>query len=240
VAGSTDSYQTRISDLIIDLVPNKYASLPDYFSDAESESDDEDEKPESLKSAQKAIDEVDATLKVVKERRSSALTELSFLEQYTSTLSSTSGQKTFPDPKMMKDTLELYNAQRKILYNVATSCEKESDELEEQRKLKQKVLEKEERRFARANREKTEARKKKRAEKEEKRREQKEAKPGKLRNVYRVRITIELPALEATDDEERNANLTLTYTTNAASWTPHVCFDYYLRLATRFLISLSV
>jgi hypothetical protein len=109
-----------------------------------------------------------------------------------------------------------------------------------ERRLKQQELEKEERRFARANQEKTEVRRRKQLEKEEKRREKKEAKPEKLRNVYRVRITIELPAPEASDEEERNANLTLTYMTSAASWTPHVCVDSHVRLATGFLMSLSV
>jgi hypothetical protein len=228
----------RVNDLVIDLVPNKYASLPDDFSDADSESDDEDEKPQSLTSAQRVVDEANAMITAVEERRSSAQKELSFLEQYASTLSSTSGGTTMPDLKTMKDTLDLYNAQRKIHFDVATSCSQKLVQLELERKLKQQELEKEERRFARANREKMEARRRKQLEKEEKRREKKEAQPEKLRNVYRVRITIELPSPE--DEEERNANLTLTYTTNAASWTPHVCVDFHVRLATGFLMLLSV
>jgi hypothetical protein len=223
VAGSTENRQTRVNDLVIDLVPNKYASLSDNFSDAESESDDEDETPESLKSARKALDEVSAMISAAEERRSAAQTELNFLDRYVSTMSSASGVTSIPETKTMKDTLDLYNTQRKTHYDITTACTQELVDLEEKKKLKQKELDKEQRQFTRANREKVEARKRKQVEKEEKKREKNEAKPEKLRNVYRVRITIELPAAEATDDE-RSAKLTLTYTTTAASWTPHVCF----------------
>jgi hypothetical protein len=223
VSGSADNHQTRINDLVIDLVPNKYSALAD-FSDSESESDDEeDEKPQTLKSAQKALNKVVAKIELVEERKTCAEKELSLAQEYASTVSSAAEAKTLPDPKMMKDVLDLYNSQRKAHYDTITACAEEMTDLKEEREKKQKELEREEKAFMRSNRKKVEAKKKKQAEKEEKKREKKEKKPEKLPNVYRVRITIEIPSSEVEgNDAEQEATLILTYTTSSASWTPHV------------------
>jgi hypothetical protein len=47
VAGTTDNHPARINDLTIDLVPNKFSSLDALLDEAES--DEEDEKLDSLK-----------------------------------------------------------------------------------------------------------------------------------------------------------------------------------------------
>jgi hypothetical protein len=188
-----------------------------------------------LKAAQKDVDKVNATIKEAEERRSSTQEELSLLEQYSTAVATTISTEVLPDPTIMKNTLQIYHENMKGCYDTIAACEEKLTELEEEREKKQKALEKEQRRFTRANRAKAEERLKKKAEREERRREKKEKKPEKLANVYRVRITIELPSSDVTasksndaDDVLQDATLDLTYTTSSASWTPH----YDLRLDT--------
>lgn len=237
MAGTTDDHPARINDLTIDLVPNKYSSVPDIAdSDSDSESEDEDEEPASLQDAREALNKVAAEIKKVEERRSSARKELSLVEQYASTVASSTTSTTVPDPKTMRDTLDLYNKQRAALFDVTTALSNELVNLEKDRVKKSKVLDKEKRTFWKATRPKVEARKKKKADKDERKREKKEMKPEISRNVHRVRITIELPSSDVTAQESsadsaevfQEATLTLTYTTMSASWTPH----YDLRLDT--------
>jgi Domain of unknown function (DUF4139) len=217
-------------------VPNKYSFLSD-LSDSDSESDDdEDEEPTSLKAAKEALDKITVKIKEVDERRSSAQKELSFVEKYASTVASSTSSTTIPDPKTMKDTLDLYNKQRAALFDTITAFERDLVELAKERVKKGKVLDKEKQAFGKAIRAKVEARKKKKADKDETKREKNETKPEKSSTVHRVRITIELPLSDltaqasSTETEEvfQDATLTLTYTTTSASWTPH----YDLRLDT--------
>jgi hypothetical protein len=237
VAGTTDNHPARINDLTIDLVPNKYSSVPDVAdSDSDSESEVEDEEPASLKGAKEALNKVAAKIKEVEERRSSARKELSLVEQYASTVASSTTSTAVPDPKTMRDTLDLYNKQRAALFDVTTALSNELLNLEKDKVKKSKVLDKEKRAFWKASRPKVEARKKKKADKDERKREKEEMKPEISRNVHRVRITIELPSSDVTAQESgansaevfQEATLTLTYTTTSASWTPH----YDLRLDT--------
>ncbi|KIM82483.1 hypothetical protein PILCRDRAFT_7873 [Piloderma croceum F 1598] len=236
VAGTTDNHPARINDLTIDLVPNKYSSLSDV-SDSDSESDDdEDEEPTSLKAAKEALDKITTKIKEVDEHRSSAQKELSFVEKYASTVASSTSSTTIPDPKTMKDTLDLYNKQRAALFDAITAFDRDLVELAKERVKKAKVLDKEKQAFGKAIRAKVEARKKKKADKDERKREKNEKKPEKSSTVHRVRITIELPLSDLTAQASntetaevfQDATLTLTYTTTSASWTPH----YDLRLDT--------
>ena len=236
MAGTTDNHPARINDLTIDLIPNKYSFESD-ISDSDSDSDDdEDEKPASLKAANEGLDKVMTKIKEVDERRSSAHKELTFVEKYASTVSSSTSSTTVPEPKTMEDTLDLYNKQRAALFDAITIYDHKLVELEKERVKKRKVVDKEKHAFGKAIRAKVEARKKKKADKEERKREENENKPEKSLTVHRVRITIELPSSDLTaqtsntDTAEvfQDATLTLTYTTTSASWTPH----YDLRLDT--------
>lgn len=217
--------------MTIDLVPNKYASItaPDDDSDTDDSESDSDEEPASLKNAREARDGIVAEIALVTERRSSAERELSILEQYATSTASSTGEKT--TSVLMKEALELYTTGRKAVYDMVSESTKQLVSLEKDRAKAQQVLEKEEKKFAKANRPKAEAREKNRVDREERRREHKENKPEKSKNVHRVRITIELPwgdIDETVKDFVQEATLHLTYTTTAASWTPH----YDLRLDT--------
>lgn len=235
ISGTTDNHPAKINDLTIDLVPNTELAFDDV-SDSDSDTDDEDEQPDSLKAATQALDTVKATIHEVEERLSSARAELSFVERFASTVAS--GEKSYavPDPKTMKDTVALYNSQRATHFDAITGYTVRLAALEKEREIKQKAFNKETRAFARAIKSKDEERKKKKAEKEEKRREKREKAAEKLEDVYRVRITIELPSSDLTAQEPiantaevfQEAKLDLTYTTTSASWTPH----YDLRLDT--------
>jgi hypothetical protein len=217
-------------------VPNNQSPVVD-FSDSDSDSEDEeDEEPASLKAAVEAVDHVEAKIEEANERLSSTSHELSFLEEYASTVASSTTSKTTPNPEMMRATLDLYNKQRAEYFDATTKCAAVLAELEKEQVKKQKVLEKEKRAFARVTRVKVERRKKRQAEKEERKAEKKEKKPEVSQHVHRVRITIELPSADLTPHESnadaaevfQEATLTLTYTTTSASWTPH----YDLRLDT--------
>jgi hypothetical protein len=222
--------------LTIDIVPNKYSSVPDLSDSDSDDEDEEDEEPASLKAASEALEKVAAKIKEAEERRSSARKELSLVEQYASTVATSTSSTAVPDPKMMKDTLELYNAQRAALFDAITGFNEKLVELEKERVKKTKLLDKEKRAFNKATRVKAEERKKRKADKEERRREKQESKPQQSSHVHRVRITIELPSSDLTAQESnvdaaevfQEATLTLTYTTTSASWTPH----YDLRLDT--------
>lgn len=239
VAGTTDNHPARINDLTIDLVPNNQSSVSD-FSDSESDLEDvdEDEEPATLKTANEALEKVVTKMNEVEERLASARQEMSLVEQYASTVASNTASMIVPDPKTMKDTLDLYNKQRTALFDATTTFNDVLAELEKERVKKRKAHDKEKRAHSKATRAKAEERKKKKADKEERQREKNEKKPEKFRSVHRVRITIELPSSDLTrtaqgsdtDETEvfREATLTLTYTTTSASWTPH----YDLRLDT--------
>ena len=240
VSGTTDDHPAKINDLTVDLVPSTHNyDLDDSDSDEEDTTDEDDKKPASLKAAEEYRAEVNSKIAQTKERQASASKELAFLEQYASTVASSAQAKLVPEPITMKDTLELYNSQRTNYYKVITACNEQLAKLEKERARLNKVVIKEQKTFIKAIRQDIEAQKKQRAEREEKKREKSANKLEKSSQVYRVCITIELPASELAMSEEsseakplpevfQEAKLTLTYTTASASWTPH----YDLRLDT--------
>ena len=240
VSGTTDDHPARINDLTVNLVPNTHENYDlDDSDEDEDGTDDGSKKPASLKAAEEGLNKVNSTITDVQERQASASKELAFLEQYASTVASGAQAKSIPSPDTMKDTLELYNSQRANYHEVVTACNQQLVELEKERARLNKVVLKEKKAFAKAIRQDVEARKKRRAEREE---EKSANKPEKSSQVYRVCITIELPASEFAMSEGsskideakplpevfQEAKLTLTYTTASASWTPH----YDLRLDT--------
>jgi hypothetical protein len=146
----------------------------------------------------------------------------------------------------MREALELYSSQRKKHYETIKTCKVQLTEIDKECKRLTKQVERERNNFRRALHDKVQARRKKKAEREEERQEKRERKQAKLPDVYRVRITIEIPPVAGTDETTQvksteteasepappqpgqEATLTLTYTTSSASWTPH----YDLRLDT--------
>jgi hypothetical protein len=227
VSGTTDGHPARINDLTIDLIPNKYAHIPTFDVDSESESDDEDDEPQSLTAAREVSDAIALERQKVEERKSLANQELSYLTLYTNSLASTASNKA--DPATMKSALELYTAQRKAQFDAVAECDTQLDRLTKDAEKANKELQKELKKVERATLAKAEAKEKKKVEKEERMREKKENKPEKKLKVHRVRITIDLPAEGFNASEvSQEATLNLTYTTSAASWTPH----YDLRLDT--------
>src|SRR6202042_570984 len=111
--------------------------------------------------------------------------QLSLVEQYASTVASSTASTTVPDPKKMKDTLDLYNKERATFFDAINVFDDELVELKKEKAKKKKLLDKERRAFSNAIRAKVEERKKKKADKEEMRREKKEKQPEKSRNVHR-------------------------------------------------------
>lgn len=233
VSGTTDNHPARINDLTVDLVPNKTSYTPDY-SDSDDDSEEEkDEEPVSLKAAKEAWDNIKFEIQDMEERRNSVQKELSLLEQYTSSSTTTTGEA-LPTPETIKTTLELYNNQRAIHYESIKASSRKISELQKEGYAKAKLVTKLAKEHTKSLRGKVEERKKKQEAKAEKRREKQETKPERSANVYRVRITIELPssdltsAIEESAEVFQEATLILTYTTSSASWTPH----YDLRLDT--------
>lgn len=241
VAGTTDNHPARINDLTIDRVanPNLHSGTTVYDSESEEDDDAEAQKdPQSLTAASKALDDVAVKIGEVEEIRASARKELALLEQYVSTVTTSTSAETLPSPDRMKATLELYSSQRAIHFSSISACTAELSKLQAEHTKKSAALEKEKRAFAKAMRGKNDERKKKLAEKRERKREKNEKRPEKSAQVLRVRITIELPysdistgGFDAQVDSEHDfqeAKLSLTYTTTSASWTPM----YDLRLDT--------
>lgn len=244
VSGTTDGRPARINDLTIDHASNPYTT--DDASDTDSDDESEtDEESESLQALQTALTETENKICDIAERRASAEQELALLQQYASNLAASQSTGKV-DPETMKKTLELYNAHRALHYGTITSCAAEDIKLQAEYMKKNKALEKERRAHAKTLRAKTAAWKKKQAEKQERRKEKDEQRPEISAQVLRVRITIEIPsydtsapgtAANSTDkelpdvpdsDNVHEGQLTLSYTTSAASWTPM----YDLRLDT--------
>ena len=218
--------------MTIDLIPNKYAHISTSFDfESESEDDEQDDDPPSLVAAREENDRIILERKKVEESKSLTDKELSYLKQYTNSMSNLTTSSA--DPATMKSALELYTTQRKANYQIITECTAQLDKLAKDASKAQKVLERELKKLERATREKVAAKEKKKIEREEKQSEKQENKPEKLTKVYRVRITIDLPAGPGGNDAKasdifQEASLGLTYTTSSASWTPH----YDLRLDT--------
>ncbi|KAF7980193.1 hypothetical protein HWV62_39277 [Athelia sp. TMB] len=237
VAGTTEGHPARINDLTIDHVNNPYTS--DNASDTESEDESEtDEEPEHLRTAKMELDEIASKIAAVAERQQSARKQLNLLEDYATSLSGSRSRETLVDPETMKKALELYNSQRASHYTTFDLCAAEDSKLQKDYMQKTKVLEKEKRAYAKTLRSKREDRKKKLAERQERRKEKLEQRPETSAQVLRVRITIEIPSpdiiLARTSSDSgvldifQEAELSLTYTTSSASWTP----VYDLRLDT--------
>lgn len=248
VSGTTDDRPARINDLTIDEASNPYSPDDAFDTDSEDESEsDTDEEPEALQALRAALTETERKISEVAERRASAQQELNMIQQYAHNLAGAHhSTDKIVDPETMKKTLELYNAQRALHYGTITLCAAEDTKLQTEYAKKNKALEKEKRVQEKALRAKNAERRKKLEEKRERRKDKNEQRPETSAQVLRVRITIEIPSYDtnapsiaagnAPHDKElpdvpenlHEAQLTLTYTTSSASWTPM----YDLRLDT--------
>jgi hypothetical protein len=250
VSGTADDSPARINDLTVDLIPNPRHALSKLSgSDSEEEEVDNEEEPPSLISAQEAVKKVARSIDEVTERRDASQDELSMLKlvtfilflagffifikktKFASNVATAKPKNDMPTAQSMKETLDLYSVQRKNHTSIISACVIELADLEKMHDNAKKALELERRKLQRANRKRVEEREKKKAERAERRRERKEKKPDILAEVYRVRITIEVPTSEKSNASEEvfhGASLNLTYTTSSAGWTP----IYDLRLDT--------
>jgi Domain of unknown function (DUF4139) len=232
VSGTTDGHPARINDLTIDLIPNKYAHISkDVDLESESEDEDVDEDPPTLVAAREACDSIAANIKSIDERISAEDRALNAVDKYVSSMSQSSSN--WPDPNTMKSAVEVYTTQRKGHFEVLTDLKTRREKLNEDAAKAKKLLEKELRKLQRSTQERVIARQVQKVDREERLREKKENVPEKSDNFYRVRISIDVPAGNLADETQagdsfQEACLNLTYTTSAASWTPH----YDLRLDT--------
>ena len=103
----------------------------------------------------------------------------------------------------MKETLELYAKHRKTHYEIIEECDTEISDITKKVEKAATLLKQEEKKFQRASWKKEQEKKKKLAERKERRRERKEQRPEHPTNVYRVRITIEVPVLNDADQDSK-------------------------------------
>lgn len=237
-----------ITDMTVDLVPNYRFNLASD-SDSESESDEEPTNPElerltqGIKLLRRQLDDAD-------ESRSSAMKQLSYLDQLTNTLTQ---PLTVVGPVnsvlQMTENLDTYSVHRDKIYmafkEAQAICVKLTDELDEKLGKELKVQTAWDKTMQKANRIK-EQRSRQRTHERLERQEEKLEVP---RFVYRIRITVELDSLPSStpaiissvdtgkparegDDEppsgSEGPSLRISYITGGASWTPR----YDLRLDT--------
>lgn len=234
--------------MTVDLIPNyRFTNASD--SDSEDESDEEPKNPElerlvdEIKILRRQLDDAD-------ESRSSAMKQLTYLDQLTNTLSQALrvvGPVT--SVQLMSENLDSYSVHREKIYSAFKEaqavCVKLTEELDKKLLRKLKVQTAWNKTMQKANRIKEQYTRQKIHERLERQEEKMEV----PRFVYRVRITVELdslpsdtplvissvdtgkPAREGDDEPpsgSKGPSLRISYITGGASWTPR----YDLRLDT--------
>lgn len=234
--------------MTVDLIPNyRYNSGSD--SDSEDESDEEPKNPEleqliyEIKILRRQLDDAD-------ESRTSAMKQLSYLDQLVNTLSQplrVVGPVT--SVELMAENLDTYSVHREKIYGAFKEaqvvCAQLAEELEKKLAKQVKVKTAWDKSLQKASRVKEQYARQKMHERLERQEEKLEV----PRFVYRIRITIEsdslpsnTPAITSSvdtgkparegDDEppsgSKGPSLRISYITGGASWTPR----YDLRLDT--------
>lgn len=234
--------------MTVDMVPNYRFNLASD-SDSESESDEEPTNPElerltqDIKILRRQLDDAD-------ESRTSAMKQLSYLDQLTNTLTQAlHAVGPVVSVRQMSENLDTYSVHRDKIYmafkEAQAICVKLTDELDEKLEKKLKVQTAWDKTMQKANKIK-EQHSRQRAHERLERQEEKLEVP---RFVYRIRITVELDSLPSNtpaitssvdtgkpareDDDEppsgsEGPSLRISYITGGASWTPR----YDLRLDT--------
>lgn len=234
--------------MTVDLIPN-YRFTSGSDSDSEDESDEEPKSPElerlidEIKILRQQLDDAD-------ESRSSAMKQLTYLDQLTNTLASALrvvGPVT--SVQIMSENLDSYSVHREKIYGAFKEAQaafvKLTEELEKKLLRKLKVQAAWDKTMRRTNRIKEQRTRQKIHERLERQEEKMEV----PRFVYRIRITVELdslpsdtplvissidtgkPAREGDNEPpsgSKGPSLRISYITGGASWTPR----YDLRLDT--------
>lgn len=234
--------------MTVDLIPNyRFTNASD--SDSEDESDEEPKNPE----LERLVDEIKilrSQLADADESQSSAMKQLTYLDQLTNTLSQALrvvGPVT--SVQLMSENLDSYSVHREKIYGAfkeaQAACLKLTEELDKKLLRKLKVQTAWDKTMRKANRIKEQYTRQKIHERLERREENMEV----PRFVYRIRITVELdslpsdtplvissvdtgkPAREGDNEPpsgSKGPSLRISYITGGASWTPR----YDLRLDT--------
>lgn len=237
-----------ITDMTVDLIPN-YRFNSGSDSDSEDDSDEEPKNPEleqlihEIKILRRQLDDAD-------ESRTSAMKQLSYLDQLVNTLSQplrVVGPVT--SVGLMAENLDTYSVHREKIYGAFKEaqvvCAQLAEELEKKLVKKLKVKTAWDKTLQKASRVKEQYARQKMHERLERQEEKLEV----PRFVYRIRITIESDSLPSNtpaiissvdtgkparegDDEppsgSKGPSLRISYITGGASWTPR----YDLRLDT--------
>lgn len=236
--------------MTVDLVPNyRYTSSTDDDSDDELE--EEAPKNAGLEQLKENIKVLRLQLEDADESRTSAMKQLTFLDQHVETLTHAPGttESVVPSVSTMSENLNGYATQREKIYSAFKEaqavCVKLTEDIKEKSEKQAKVQTGWEKSLRKADKAKEQVNRQKLHERRERQEQQLEV----PRFVYRIRITIEseclpanthvVPASVATgkparkeDDEpppdSTGPSLRISYITSGASWTPR----YDLRLDT--------
>lgn len=206
-----------ITDMTLELVPNKESFSDVYPSDSESSDgedddyEDSDDEIESVKTISKQIKDVDLRIEAEIEHQKSAERRLKTLDTHSNSITGT-GQKVKWSAKEVADALEVYVNERKQLFEVNTAATVELKQLRKQKARleadKEKVGKDEVKRKAREQREKDKAREKIYRQREEKRKEAQRAKDEKLKfwpfNVFKIKLGLET-SLDTPSSSRRNS-----------------------------------
>lgn len=214
-----------ISEVSVDLLPNR-----DVFEDVYPEEDDEEDEdesesesePESLKSVEKKMKQLLETLFVEKEKIGNATDRLIICENYGKSVST----EHLP-PEKLQDVLRVYNRERQTIFSDHQAATRASEKIQEEiakvEKEKTKLLKELAKAQLKKQKAKTKLKEKatrKRAEIiKEKRRIKAERESFWARKVYRITISLEVPSL--TPDSSRRSSVTEGDFANLATTTFH-------------------
>jgi hypothetical protein len=206
-----------ITDMTLELVPNKEQFSDVYPSDSESSDDevddyeDSDDDIECVKALAKQIKEVDLRIEAEIEKQKSAERRLKTLDTYSNGITGTSGKIKWSASEVA-DALEVYDKERQQLFEVNTTATVELKQLRKQKARleseKEKAGKDEAKRKAREQREKEKLRDKLRRQREEKRLEAERVRDEKQKffpfNVYKITLGLET-SLDTPSSSRRNS-----------------------------------
>ena len=228
-----------ITDLMVELVLNRDRYEDVYPSDSGDEDEDEeprsDEEPDDIKTLKDEIKAVDRKVQQTEEAKASATSRLRILELY--------GESVAKDhPDNIVDCISTYEEERKKAFNIFHSCEKDITDLKKRGMQTRKKVQKLESKVLKAKAKASRAEEKQKEHEEREREKKKQAKRQlKLdrvkfwpKKVYKVIVSIDgvaeltpassrrgsVSSIGKHSDESSNISLSLSYITNAASWSP--------------------
>jgi Domain of unknown function (DUF4139)/N-terminal domain of unknown function (DUF4140) len=236
-----------ITDMTVDLVPNRDIFEDVYPSDAEdsdsdSDSEMEENDSEDVKKATAELDALKSILADAQEKQNNATKSLSILDHYGSTVHSKETKSTD-----IAGTLQACFSERQRLYEIWKGCQKSIETLDKEVAAKKKELAKLEKpykkRVEKFQREKSKKQAKKQRQKAEQDKEKDRLKEERMtfwpKKVYRVVLHLDAPShssrresvidpkkplsptsQETITSDHQRISLSLSYITYSACWTP--------------------